>query len=815
MFISNGRLPDLRSLPWAVGARFLVLTLGVAVGCGPGGDPGDAPEPVPEAEREPLPTWTELAGEVAADRLNVILVTIDTLRADRLSSYGSELVSTPHMDRLAREGVRFSNAATAVPFTLPAHCSIMTGTYPPFHGVRENVGYSLDETLPTLAEVLSVAGWDTAGFISAFVLDSRWGIGRGFDRYRDDFQLDPNKPSVNVGQVQHEGTDTIEKALAWLDEPRDAPFFLWVHLFEPHDPYTPPEPYRSQYPDHPYDAEVAYTDSLVGLLREGLESRGVLDDSVFVLTSDHGEGLGQHGEGFHGYFIYDSTVHVPLILRLPFGDFEGRVVNEAVSHVDILPTVLSIVGQDVPPEVQGVDLRPLILGRQPASPREVYTESYYSLYHYNWAPLRSIRTESEKFIETTNPELYLLREDADEANNVLLQERDLARSLRERLLAYSDYLKSSGDRPGGRPDLDTETLAQLRALGYLAGRANSGVDEDDGVERTDPKERIAVHRAIMEAQSFIGRGDEEGAEEYLRAALELDASIVDANQMLGGIIGRRADEASRRGDAAASAELNGQALALYQQALALNPEHQASLLGLATSYWRLGRLEEALVGFHRLVELAPYESNAAIAMSDIYADLDRLPDALRVVEAAAAEEVAPAWIHNQHGELLALLGRSRESAVHFEKAIAKNPEIGQPYFNLALTHEEAGRPQEAAAAYEQAILHAPYHFRAQFNLGHLYGRLGRPEDHLEMWRTAIRSNPEFVLGYYHLAKLHMDRGDDLDRAELLVREGLRRDPEGVFGPFGYFVLADILNRKGRLPEAREAVENGRRLQARG
>ena len=792
-----------------------VLSLGLLVGCAPGDETRDSPQAAPEVEPEPLPTWQELSGDVALDRLNVILVTIDTLRADRLSSYGSEQVSTPHIDRLAREGVRFSNAATTVPFTLPAHCSIMTGTYPPYHGVRENVGYSLDETIPTLAGVLSSAGWDTAGFVSAFVLDSRWGIGRGFDHYRDDFQLDPNKPSVNVGQVQHEGPDTIEKAFAWLDEPRDAPFFLWVHLFEPHDPYRPPEPYRSQYPDRPYDAEVAYADSLVGVLREGLESRGVLDESVLVLTADHGEGLGQHGEGFHGYFIYDTTVRVPLILRLPFGDFEGRVVGEAASHVDILPTVLSIVDQEVPSQAQGIDLKPLILGREPASSREVYTESYYSLYHYNWAPLRSIRTRSEKFIDTTNPELYLLQEDAYEASNVVLENRDLARSLRDRLVGYSRSLTPSGNRPGGRPDLDTETLAQLRALGYLAGRATSGVDEDDGVERTDPKERIAVHRAIMEAQSLIGRGDEEGAEEYLRAALALDDNIVDANQMLGGIIGRRADIAARSGDAAAAEELHRQTLELYQQALALNPEHQASLLGLATSYWRLGRLDEALVGFHRLVELAPYESNAAIAMSDIYADLDRLPDALRVVESAAAEELAPAWIHNQHGELLALLGRSRESAVHFEKAIAKNPEIGQAHFNLALAHEEGSRIQEAITAYEQAIEHAPYHFRAQFNLGRLYGRLGRPEDHLEMWRAAIRSNPEFVLGYYHLAKLHMDRGDDLDRAELLVREGLRRDPDGAFGPFGYFVLADILNRKGRLPEAREAVENGRRLQARG
>ena len=795
------------------GARALaaVLAFGLLPGCAPESDP----EPRPETAPEPLPTWEDLAGEVALDRLNVILVTIDTLRADRLSSYGSEQVSTPHIDRLAREGVRFSNAATTVPFTLPAHSSIMTGTYPPFHGVRENVGYYLDETAPTLAERLSAAGWDTAGFVSAFVLDSRWGIGRGFGRYRDDFQLDPNKPSVNVGQVQRDGRDTIEEAFAWLDEPRDQPFFLWVHLFEPHDPYTPPEPYRSQYPDRPYDAEVAYTDSLVGLLREGLDSRGVLDESVLLLTSDHGEGLGQHGEGFHGYFIYDSTVRVPLILRLPFGDFDERVVDDAVSHVDILPTVLSIVGQKVPAAVQGTDLLPSILGRELESQREVYTESYYSLYHYNWAPLRSIRTRSEKFIDTTDPELYLLREDENEADNVVLRDRERSRSLRDRLVNYASGLTPSGDRLGKLPDLDTETLAQLRALGYLAGRASTRVDDNDGAPRTDPKERIAVHRAIMEAQSLIGRGDEEGAEEYLRAALALDDNIVDANQMLGGIIGRQADIASRQGEPAEARELEQQALELYQRALALNPEHQASLLGLATSYWRLGRLEEALVGFHRLQELAPYESNAAIAMSDIYADLDRLPDALRVVEAAAANELAPAWIHNQHGELLALLGRSRESAVHFQKAIAKNPEIGQAYFNLALTHEEASRVGDAVATYEDAIKHAPYHFRAQFNLGRLYGQLGRPEEHLETWRTAIRSNPSFVLGYYHLAKLHLDRGDDLDRAEALAREGLRLDPDGAFGPFGYFVLADILNRTGRVGEAREAVENGRRLQRRG
>ena len=199
-------------------------------------------------------------------------------------------------------------------------------------------------------------------------------------------------------------------------------------------------------------------------------------------------------------------------------------------------------------------------------------------------------------------------------------------------------------------------------------------------------------------------------------------------------------------------------------------------------------------------------------MSDIYSGLDRLPEALRVVESAAADEQAPAWIHNQHGELLALLGRGDESAAQFRKAIAKNPEIGQPYFNLAVAYEEEGRFEEAAASYRDAIEHSPYHHRAQFNLGRLYGHLGRAEEHREMWEAALQSNPQFTLGHYHLAKLLMDQGGDLDQAEKLAREGLDLDPEGAMGPLGYFVLADILNRKGRLREANEAVESGRRLQ---
>ena len=274
-------------------------------------------EPVESAERpSTAAAWTEAVGDLSPEAWNVVLVTIDTLRADRLGCYGYADIETPHLDRLATEGVLFESALTTVPFTLPAHSSIMTGVYPPVHGVRENVGYALDERLPTLAEDLSAAGRRTGGFVSAFVLDGRWGIDRGFDRYYDEFKVQ-DMGMLNIGAVQREGTETIEEAEVWLDETFGSPFFLWLHLFEPHDPYEAPEPYASRYPQRPYDAEVAYTDSLVGRLREMLEGRDLLERTLLIVTGDHGEGLGDHGEYFHGYFVYDSTARVPLFVLGP------------------------------------------------------------------------------------------------------------------------------------------------------------------------------------------------------------------------------------------------------------------------------------------------------------------------------------------------------------------------------------------------------------------------------------------------------------------------------------------------------------------
>jgi arylsulfatase A-like enzyme/Tfp pilus assembly protein PilF len=751
----------------------------------------------PEVELAAAERWRQRVGDQPVDRLNVILVTIDTVRADHLSCYGSETVETPNIDRLAAEGVRFTNTATTVPFTLPAHSSIMTGTYPPYHGVRENVGYFLDEDIPTIAELLAANGYYTTAFVSAFVLDARWGIARGFDNYFDDFDV-ASQRQINMASVQRDGGETVAETIRWLDQRPPGPFFLWLHLFDPHEPYAPPEPYLSRY-SHPYDGEIAYTDDLIGEFRTALEERGLLANSLLVVTGDHGEGLGDHGEGYHGYFVYDSTVHVPLIIRAPFADLAGRVVTEPVSHVDLQPTILAAVGLGSPEGTQGASLIPSLLGMGGTRNRAVYTESYYPLFHYGWAPLRSIRTTRHKYIGVPRPELFDFIDDRREEQNLFDQRQSLAEDLEQRLTALLETLGREVESAAREPDLDEATLQQLQALGYVAGRGEISAEEEHDVERADPKDKIRIHQRITAAQSLISRGDDEAAERHLREVLAQDSGMLDAHQMLGNIAVKRQDYDGAVGH--------------FRHALELDSDHRASLFGLADSYRRLGRLDEALLGFQRLQALSPHDSKAIVAMSDIYVEQNQLPAALNLFEEAAQLEDVPAMVHNKHGELLALLGRPHEAVAVFQRAIDSNDELPQPHYNLAVVYEELGQPDRAIEHYERAIESAPTHFQAQFNLGRIYGQRADLDRQQHLYEAAIESNPEFVRGYYFLAKLIMDRGGDLERVEQLAREGLERDPEHQAGPMGYFLLADVYHRLGRMAESQRELQRGRRIQA--
>ncbi len=746
------------------------------------------------------PAQFELLGGVEPDQLNVILVTIDTLRVDRLSCYGSTLVETPQIDRFAAEGVRFENAASTVPFTLPAHTSIMTGTYPPRHGVRENVGYTVEDGAATLARSLRDSGRDTAGFVSAFVLDSRWGIAQGFDHYFDDFSLEEME-TPNLGSVQRSGDVTVAEAVRWLDERgRPSPFFLWLHLYDPHDPYTPPEPYKSRYPSQPYNGEVAFTDSLVGRFREALEAHGLLDRSLLILTGDHGEGLGDHGERFHGFFVYETTIHIPLIIRFPHAVRAGTVAIDPVSHVDLMPTILDAVGLPAPDGLEGTSLLPVILGSGDGLDREVYSESFYPLLHYGWAPLRAIRTDTYKLIDVPRPELYDLRNDGYEASNLAPQDPQIVDDLRTRLQRLRHEMERDTPSQRSEADVDQETLDQLRALGYLAGSGGVAVEEEGDAQRADPKDKIELHQMIMTTQSQIGRGETEAAVQLLNRVLERDPTIIDAHQLLGQVASKnhQFEEAARH----------------FRDALQLDENHKTSLFGLAIAYAELGRDDEAALGFRRLLELSPHDVKAALPLVDIYEKAGRIDDAAAVLAEICEQPEPPPVAANRLGELRVLQGRGGEARALFERAIAANAEMAKPYYNLAVITEESGDLDGAVRLYESAIERAPHNFQAQFNLGRIYGQLGNTERQQELWEDAIKSNPDFARGYYYLAKTLMDRGDDLARAEGLARKGIAADPDGQAGPLGYYVLADLLNRTGRPTEAQQALEKGRAIQAR-
>ena len=794
---SNTTTSDGRHRRWAAAAAVAAVVIAsayLALRWLPDGgpvSPDGAPKPA-AGSRPPAPGRTAVAH-------NVILITLDTLRSDRLSCYGSDLVDTPNIDAFAAEGVRFANAASTVPFTLPAHASIMTGLYPPGHGVRENVGYVLDERLPTLAELLGRGGWATAAFVSAFVLDGRWGIGRGFEHYFDDFDL-REMETPNLGSVQRDGAETLAAAVRWLDErPDNRPLFLWLHLYDPHEPYAPPEPFKAQYPGRPYDAEVAYTDSLVGDFRRALDEHDLLDESLVIVTSDHGEGLGDHGETFHGFYVYDTTIHAALVVRQPHAEHAGGVVDRAVSHVDLLPTILDAVGLPAPDELHGRSLLPLIEGRDGLRDRPVYSESLYPLLHYGWAPLRSLRTGTLKLIDAPRPELYDLAVDPKEDRNLHDARPDRADELADGLAELRRQIESGAPALDSRPEMDERTLAQLRALGYIAGQGGVDVEDEANPGRADPKDRLHLHQKIMSAQSLIGGHENDLARRILEQVLAEDEAILDAHQMLGQI--------------AAEEGLPDDAIRHFQRALELNPEHERSLFGLAAAYADLERYDDALVGFRRVLEVKGSDARASLAIADIYVELKRFDDAAAALEQAAAAGEASAFFANKLGEVRVEQGRDDEAAPLFERAISLDHDFAIPHFNLGVLYEQRGDLQPAIEHYERALAIAPRLFKAQFNLGKLYAAAGDVDRARELWEGSIASNPDFVQGRYYLAKLLMDTGGDLARAEELARAGIELDRDHREGPLGYFVLADVLNRTGRPAEARAAVAKGREIQA--
>jgi arylsulfatase A-like enzyme/Flp pilus assembly protein TadD len=741
------------------------------------------------------PRWAQRVLPAGAPR-NLLLVSLDTMRADHLGSYGYAAAQTPRLDALARSGLRFETATTVMPLTLPAHSSLMTGTFPAWHGVRDNGGFYLADEQITLAELLRDKGYRTGGFVGAFVLDRRWGIAQGFDRFFDEFDLERFRDSPSMDAIQRPGGEVVDQAVSWLAADHDRPFFAWVHLYDAHTPYTAPETYRSRFPrtlHGAYDAEVAYADALVGRLLDALSADGRIDETLVIVVGDHGEMLGEHGEQTHGFFIYEAATRIPLIVAGP--GVPARNVSDQVRIVDVLPTVLDLLGVPAPPAVQGASLMPLARGERLAL--MAHSESWYPRYHYGWSELRAIQDGRFKYIRAPRPELYDLRGDAGEIADQSAQDPGRLASLARGLEAFEVGIVSKEPHQGPRP-VDSETEERLAALGYVGASVTRRHLEER--PRGDPKDKIRLYNLMKQAGSLAGENRVEDAIAAVKKALEADPEIVEGYMLLGNFHKK--------------AKRLAEAIAAYKQALALDDEHQGALFSLALAYKDQGRLDEAQAGFERARTLDPRNGKVLWQLADLQMRRGEPRKAAAVIQDALARKV------DEHRFLLKL-GESQIEAKQFAEAekslkaaLEKKPGLETARFNLGLVYEETGRPEEAIAAYRAEVDTNAKAYRAAFNLAKLLQKAGRGEEAVKFFRKTVEVQPDFGTGHLYLAKALLDAGD-LRGAEESARRGLASKPDPRLAPLGHYVLADVYNRLGRTADAERELAAAKKRQRGG
>jgi len=664
----------------------------------------------------------------SSKRPNVVLISIDTCRADYLGCYGYPRQITPNIDRLARESTLFANAYTPIPMTLPAHASMLTGTIPPYHGVRDNIDYKLSRSDVTLAEILSRKRFVTGAVISAFVLDSQFGLDQGFDYYNDRFE----QPFQTLDISERRGEEASRFALEWLDKHKDKRFFLFLHYYDPHTAYVPPEPFASEFEDSPYAGEIAYTDYCIGKVLAKLKDLGLYDSTLIIVVGDHGEMLGEHGESDHMYFIYQSAIKVPLIFKLP-GRHEVRKVEDPVGIIDIVPTVCSTLGIRAPERVQGRDLSGYFEGNQPSvRDRHFYCESMLPT-KYGANPLRGVVAERWKYIQTTRPELYDLVEDPAESTNLVEQEPDRARILADRLQQMLEESVREGD--GSRAVADEETRRRLESLGYAAG---GGVSGDFGFDpgRDDPKDLLALHElnGVANVLTLHGRFEEARAAcekmlkerphavagHYNLARLaRAQGDFARAASGFAEVIRRKPDEARAHndlGDALIRLNRNEEAVKHLEEAVRLAPECHEAYNNLGIALRRQRKYERAIACFRKTLEIYPESTDA----------------------------------HNNLGNTFINLGKPGKAIRHYSEALRIDPKNTKAHRNLANALADQGRADEAIGHLSEALRIDPRDAEAHNDLGCIFLSEGRSEDAVAQFRAALRIRPDLAIARHNL-----------------------------------------------------------------
>jgi choline-sulfatase len=656
-------------------------------------------------------------------RPNILLITIDTLRADHVGCYGAANVKTPTMDALAKDGILFEHAFSQVPLTWPSHAAILTGTYPFQNGVQDFTGHPLAPQFRSAAQAFKQAGYATGAVVSSFVLDRSWGLARGFDFYDDAFSATTFQQK-DLGLVDRRASESVSHALDWLKKNRHRPFFLWLHLYDPHSPYDAPEPFATQYRDHPYDGEIAYSDHELGRLIAWLKINHMYDRTGIVLLSDHGESLGDHGEKEHGFFIYNSTIRIPLIVKAPAGRQPGsKRMDAPAESVAVAPTLLRLAGlkDSIEKQFQSEDL----LG-PPRVDKLAYSETFYPFSSFGWNPLHSLETGRYQYIEAPEPELYDLVADSEEQKNIAAQQPATASVLREKLQEILKNRPFSVKQPNGNK-LNAEAAEKLRTLGYVAYQSPVSADAlAKGLP--DPKSKLWEFNSILQAADAFRVNDFPTGESLLGKVRERDPQMHLIPFMLGESAIRQ-----QKWDAA-EAEM--------RKCLDLNPNFDQAMTGLATALIKQGNQGEAKKYLQDALKQNSQNYRAWYEMG--IADV-RTNKQLAIADFERAIAIQPnfAFARRELGMLHFEQKDYVEAATHLSKAAELGMDDALLLNNLGICYSRTGRLQQAIASYRKALKANSNLAQAHLNLGFAYERLKRTAQARAEYKEACRLKQEF------------------------------------------------------------------------
>jgi len=612
----------------------------------------------------------------ATDQPNVVLITLDTVRADRMGFLGSKLGLTPQLDTLAGQSVVFDHAYSQAPITPVSHATILSGTFPQYHGIR-NFGDRLPPAVPFLPDILHAQGYHTGAFVGSIILDPKNGFASGFERGFDVYNAGFHRQRTGErreASMQRRGEVTLGFALEWIGQQKGGPFFLWFHLWDAHDPYNPPEPFRSRFPNAPYNAGIAYVDSIVGKLLDYLRSQGLYDNTLIAVAADHGESLGEHGELTHSIFLYDSTIHVPLLVKFPANRSAGQHVNATASLVDLAPTVLEALGQTPPTNMQGHSLLPLIGNPHPEN-RSSLASGDHSERSFGWSALVSLRSNNQLYVRAPRPELYDLSADPASKTNLYADKRATAVRLAVQLDSFVKRI-SEGAPQALQDNLDEKSREKLSALGYTASSASRPIS------RTDPKDRIDVANDMHDASLAIEEGKEASVIPLLLNVVTKDPQVQAAQYYLGIAYSRNGKFAK--------------AIPPLRKAVELRPDALMAQYELAICLYETGDLKTAAAHFEILVENRPDWSDARYSMASIYARTGRPEEAAKNLLIVLQGEPDHYRANLLLGRMLFLNSTFDEALPYLEKAAAVQTDSSEAHSFLADDYEKLGRAEDAA-----------------------------------------------------------------------------------------------------------------------